>query len=286
LKKLFGSAAEQGRTVALLTDSGLADDVPLDALYELEVVGESHYQDVIERIAGAKSEGGKQMRVGLTLRCEPDNPHDSDAVRVECMGQLVGYIARDEAADLSPELIETRGSCIEARGLILGGWKRPDSEGHFGVRAWLDPKDAIALGLADPLMDDLPPPLPGERRLSPRWENQDFSIVTVTCEEHYQEAIEGSRPSGSRRDTWTTLVTFVLADQNPHVRSTDPCIEVRLSDTGKTCGYLTHAMTERHRPTITGALAVNERPTAVASVYRGEKGGQRIWRIKVIMRKE
>lgn len=289
LKNVFGQGQEHARTEALLVESGLADEIPLDDLYEVEVVGESYRQDVIERIAGGKSEHGKHTRVGLTLRCEPKNPYDSDAVRVECMGQLVGYVARDEAADLSPALLENHGGCIEAHGVIVGGWKDATSEGHFGVRAWIDPVLAQRLGLthalvADSVLAEVPPPLPGERRLSPDWEHEHISTLTVTCDEHYQDAIAASRPAGWSKDYWATVVTFGFADRNPHAKSPDRCVEVRLSATGMTIGYLTKAMTERHGPAVEAALAANERPTAVANVSPGEKGGQRIWRVKPIMR--
>ena len=98
-------------------------------------------------IAGPKGIDGKQLVVGVTLRCEPTNTYDCNAVRVEVMGQQVGYSARDEAAVLSPALLEHCGGAIEAHGLIVGGWKDGDDEGHYGIRVWLSTDDATRLAL-------------------------------------------------------------------------------------------------------------------------------------------
>lgn len=50
-------------------------------IVEVEVRGESHCQDALGAIAGPKEEDAKQLLVGVTLRCEPDNEFDANAVR-------------------------------------------------------------------------------------------------------------------------------------------------------------------------------------------------------------
>jgi hypothetical protein len=118
------------------------DDDPIpglvanDQLVEVDVVGESHRQDALERIAGARTDLGKHHPVGTTLRCDPKNEHDANAIRVECMGQLLGYIPRATAALLAPPL-NRHGGVAEAVGVIVGGWDNGESVGSYGVRIWL-----------------------------------------------------------------------------------------------------------------------------------------------------
>ena len=47
-----------------------------------------------------------EMRVGdpLTLVREPDNPHDSNAIRLEWHGRMLGYVPRRENADLARQM--------------------------------------------------------------------------------------------------------------------------------------------------------------------------------------
>ncbi len=68
------------------------------------------------------------MNVGdrLTLRREPDNPHDAKAVRVEWHGTQIGYAPRADNIDLAR--LMDRGTRVEASILHLqksrDPWKR------------------------------------------------------------------------------------------------------------------------------------------------------------------
>jgi hypothetical protein len=115
-------------------------------LVEVETKGASFRQGSYVGIAGDKDEDGKHALVGVTLRCEPSNVEDRNAVRVEVMGQLLGYVERHEAAVLGPLLQANCSGVIEARGLIVGGWKRAESEGTYGIRVWLTSADMKRLG--------------------------------------------------------------------------------------------------------------------------------------------
>ena len=100
-----------------------------------EVVGESNYQDALERFAGPKTEQGVSFPCEVLLVSENDNPHDRMAVRVELDGLTVGYLAREDARDLRGLLAEEglRGARVRSPAMIKGGWKKPDDEGMFGV---------------------------------------------------------------------------------------------------------------------------------------------------------
>ena len=56
-----------------------------------------------------------ELKVGdpLTLVREPDNPHDTNAVRVEWRGRMLGYLPRAENRAVAAEM--DRGTAVVAR---------------------------------------------------------------------------------------------------------------------------------------------------------------------------
>jgi hypothetical protein len=66
MNRLFGGATPSAtqRTERMVVETGVAESP--GELVEIEVVGESHYQDALERIAGPKEADGKEVRVGAT----------------------------------------------------------------------------------------------------------------------------------------------------------------------------------------------------------------------------
>jgi len=132
--------ADTGADAPALAIEAIAHDRGLSYV-ELDVVGEANYQAALEALAGPTDEDGKHQLVDVTLRCEPLNPYDTNAVRVEAMGQLVGYIPRPTAAVLSPAMQSACGGIVEGLGIIVGGWSGPEDEGHYGIRCWLARKD-------------------------------------------------------------------------------------------------------------------------------------------------
>jgi hypothetical protein len=126
--------AEKGKPAAPVLQ------LPGDGEFETEVVGESHYQDALAKIAGPKTSAGVDLAVRARLVPEPDNPHDSNAVAIYVQGLKVGHLPRDMAAEWV-ETLRRRGDAravIEVDANITGGWlrKRRDgkiSEGSFGV---------------------------------------------------------------------------------------------------------------------------------------------------------
>ena len=107
--------------------------------FQIEVVGESHYQRTLESICGGRSEDGANKIAQATVILEDDNPHDNRAVRVDIDGQTVGYLPRESARVYRRKLKEAgyprlTGTCSA---VIRGGWDRGgDDRGYFGV--WLD----------------------------------------------------------------------------------------------------------------------------------------------------
>jgi len=110
----------------------------------LEVVGESHYQDVLWRCVGG--DRGERVRhpVQVVLAHQPENPFDGNAIAVLIDSEVVGYLSREDAALYLPglrALTEHHGCAIGLRGHIVGGGRRPDGRGMLGVFLDHDPTD-------------------------------------------------------------------------------------------------------------------------------------------------
>ena len=110
----------------------------LDGRAKVEVKGEASYQSALTSIARGKRDESASIPVVATLRCEPTNPYDANAIIVEVEGLKVGYLRRDLAVDYCPlfSKMEREGRQPSCKGTIVGGWKRDDGdEGMFGI--WL-----------------------------------------------------------------------------------------------------------------------------------------------------
>jgi len=111
--------------------------------FEVEVVGESHYQDALERICGGRSEEGAEKLCRATLILDGSNPYDAQAVRIDVEGATVGYLSRESARVYRQRLREAghptlRGTCDA---VIRGGWDRGNGDtGNFGIRLDLPTK--------------------------------------------------------------------------------------------------------------------------------------------------
>lgn len=64
-----------------------------DGTFDQEVVGESHYQEALRKLAG----GERRKHTTAQLICESNNPHDKLAVRVEIDGKTIGHLSSNEA---------------------------------------------------------------------------------------------------------------------------------------------------------------------------------------------
>ena len=123
---------------------------------DLEVVGESNYQDALWRVAGGRTTERVRVETEAMLVREPDNPHDANAVSVRIDGSTVGYLCRDDARAYLPGLLELEAryrARISLTGVVVGGGIRHDGPGMLGV--WLS-HDPVDFDLA-PIV---PPPVP------------------------------------------------------------------------------------------------------------------------------
>jgi hypothetical protein len=95
--------------------------------------GESHHQDAIERAAGNQDDRGVPRPVVATLRREPTNAYDPNAIRVEVNGELVGRITKELAVELAPRMDRAGIAMMEVPAVVCGGASRM----HLGVHLWL-----------------------------------------------------------------------------------------------------------------------------------------------------
>lgn len=108
-----------------------------DGLFECDVVGESHYQQALEKLCGGRTEDSQERIFEALLVPDDDNPHDSQAVRVEIGGHTVGHLSRQMARGFRQKMADAgfAGHVARTQALVRGGWYRgPDDCGHFGVR--------------------------------------------------------------------------------------------------------------------------------------------------------
>ena len=126
---MFGFFRRKPRQIANITNG--------PKTFGVEAVGESNYQEALERICGGRTEDGHNLEVEAILTFEDDNPYDRMAVAIYIQDQLVGYLNRETARSFRKELASaapgiTLASCSA---MIVGGWERDEEDwGYFGVK--------------------------------------------------------------------------------------------------------------------------------------------------------
>ena len=102
--------------------------------YSLHVVGTSQYQRQIRAATvGRKSYQGNRKYIHVVLETEPDNPYDSNAVKVMSGNkETLGYLAREDAQKYSVAIRpwEDSGKWVGCDATVV------ENRGRFGV--WLD----------------------------------------------------------------------------------------------------------------------------------------------------
>jgi hypothetical protein len=112
---------------------------------DLEVVGESHYQENLWRLVGPHRRDERvRSAIHALLVAEDANPYDANAVAIWIEGLKVGHLSRAVAHRCRPGLIrlqERHGRPIALEGIIAGGGIREDGPGRLGVFLRYDPAD-------------------------------------------------------------------------------------------------------------------------------------------------
>ncbi len=125
--------------------------------FDLEVVGESHYQDALWRAVGSISDDQENVRSEFTaaLVPEPDNPHDRNAIAIHIEGRQVGHLSRSDARRYRAvfQKLQDQGMVGACQARVRGGfWIKRRRFVFFSGRdranlgVWLDlapPKTAL-----------------------------------------------------------------------------------------------------------------------------------------------
>ena len=110
--------------------------------YEMEIVGESHYQRHLNRVCGGCDENGVDMETDALIVFDNGNPHDAQAVKVVIDGGAVGHLSREAARSFRKRIAHSQFKQHEqfrCKALIRGGWDRGGGDtGMFGVRLDVD----------------------------------------------------------------------------------------------------------------------------------------------------
>lgn len=108
-----------------------------DEPYACDVIGESYYQDALEAIVGGKTEAGVAFKCKALLSPSRRGARSEDhegSVTVYINGRRVGMLEID--AEQYDDWLEDRGiryGPVVVEAIVVGGWRRPESEGKFGV---------------------------------------------------------------------------------------------------------------------------------------------------------
>lgn len=106
--------------------------------FDVEVVGESHYQHQLIKICGSATRDGVSMNTKATLFLEDTNKFDKKAVRVDIGGAPVGYLDRESSRIFRRSIHNSEMknySAFQCEAIIAGGWDRGDGDtGMYGVR--------------------------------------------------------------------------------------------------------------------------------------------------------
>lgn len=242
----------------------------------MHAVGESYYQEALLEVVGGRTRHGVEHPCLAELCPEPTNPYDDQAVAVRIAGQCVGYLSRSEARTFRPLVDRAIASAGRAtvEACVRGGWDRGAGDvGHLGVVLHFSDRPDVTDEYRPP--PPLPEPAKDEIRL------RGSATVSVSNEEHYQEALTAA-VNGADVSTYTTTVLATLTEvpANPHAKKdSGPVLQVSVN--GATVGHLTPAMSERLRRMTNRSQAERRRVTCSAQVFRGEKRGQPMLEIRL-----
>lgn len=106
-------------------------------LFNVNVVGESHYQNELLSICGPKKARGANLIIDAILVLENNNKYDKNAVFVSINGLKVGYLSRENASEYRKSLasLNQSNSNVGCKAKITGGWDDgKGDEGFFGVK--------------------------------------------------------------------------------------------------------------------------------------------------------
>ncbi|MEM7280556.1 MAG: hypothetical protein AAF438_02830 [Pseudomonadota bacterium] len=112
-------------------------DIPGQGKFNFDIVGESNYQDTLDRLVEQKKHHDEPLVYKASLLYESDNPYDKNAVKVEIDQMIVGYLNRENAKYYRSQMTELgyEGYVVRCDAKIVGGWRNDrGQQAHYGVR--------------------------------------------------------------------------------------------------------------------------------------------------------
>lgn len=125
----------------------ILDDTPEEGGQELSVTGESHYHAHLAGLMASlrvSPDDREVWAVALLVR-DPQNKHDRNAVRVAIHGGTVGYLSRDDAADIQQWMkkFERQQRPVYVLANVGGGRTIDGEVGPIGVTLVDLPEDVL-----------------------------------------------------------------------------------------------------------------------------------------------
>lgn len=231
----------------------------LSAEGRLPVVGESHYQPALHRLANGAKIGtnfSQHLQVVAILVPETENPHDNNAVRVDVATDTgavtVGYLSRYEAPAYQAALLalKKKGYVGTCPGRITGGGRHRS----YGMYLHLAGTDTLLLENLEGEIDLLDP----------------ARQVTVTKEENHQTVL--SRHHSPVRAFTRVAAQLVSSTVSGGKHKDSYAIEVRLD--GNRVGELTAAMSARYQHLVVAAVKQSGHADCEALITHGTRGFQ------------
>jgi hypothetical protein len=111
--------------------------------FDFQVVGESHYQKALARLAGDHGEKWARAEHVATLVLDDGNASDASAVRVEIAGETVGYLSKLDARSYRRRLGQKGLSGVHATcdAVVMGGATKAGERLNYGVLLDMKPFD-------------------------------------------------------------------------------------------------------------------------------------------------
>ncbi len=109
--------------------------------------GESYHQEALRALAGDPCERGRFALAPVLFERERDNRYDPNAWKVTINGTLVGHLAKEIAAMISPPLDRERCQGFLLPGIVRGGWL---THPNYGVFVWGEHRLSAAPALVFP----------------------------------------------------------------------------------------------------------------------------------------
>ena len=222
----------------------------------LGVVGESHYQSALRDAARGgvvrERDLGNAIEVMAVLIPELSNEYDANAVRVDVNGRTVGYLAREDAAQYQPALLELaaggqHGTCV---GRIMGGGSR-----NYGIFLHLSPPDHLVCANSPDGLTVLTPEC----------------HVTMTREELHQDALQRIAKDRQFVPVFASLAPCTI-EKGKYAGAEG--LEVRID--GERVGELTKSMSDRYAELVRAVMASGKVPGCEALINKTTNRGYQL----------